>query len=370
MEIEEVNTHDVYGEIWRRLLWFTTPQYSKRSMAKRSNAGKPKDLEKCTETVALCIKQAKDYFDAANSASNLTRGEMLYYGCYSLAAATILLKGFPQYYCLPFEDTGQGWKKHHGLSPPSRSGSDLLEYTSSVRANGTAPLFARLLPPDTVSYPYYEQWIDSGPLTSWGIKPHEGFDRSELSGKRRLIDIMFEIPELTRPLENAVKKSLLKPASLVFTKESANWKVRFWVHNVNRDWRPDVAEAWPTPAYSKDEPPTIVFVRSAGQDDWENILPDLRQALNSDLFCYKGRKKRIPEGALWLTGMYFVGMFSRYYVDEWAAFLDKNPALVNTLFDACTVKFPLLVLDAITETKHDFGPPSRPWEALNMSNLP
>src|ERR1700722_2684041 len=94
--MEWIVTDDISRETWRRILEFSNIELSVEEIARRHgpiNSESRDNYRKQARQVRVCALQAKEYFDAATTASLITRPNHAYYCAVSVASMMMLILG-------------------------------------------------------------------------------------------------------------------------------------------------------------------------------------------------------------------------------------------------------------------------------------
>ena len=90
-------------------------------------------------------------------------------------------------------------------------------------------------------------------------------------------------------------------------------------------------------------------------DDSDFYIPDLVDSVTGRLFFIPDYEKYVAEPAAQLMILYCLGMLARYYPDVWMGLIERNvlaSELLDSVLNVIARKFPLLILDQLTELKH------------------
>ncbi len=117
-------------EIWRQLKFLSSPVNVSNLLSGKTKSGRkleaPEDLEERSKDIAFCIKQAEEYFIAAQATSLATSPLLYFYGTQVLAKAIVLANDY---------STKLADIKYHGLNtrPKSSHGSaeEIADYSNS-----------------------------------------------------------------------------------------------------------------------------------------------------------------------------------------------------------------------------------------------
>lgn len=397
-------------EIWKHLRLFLN--LSRTTKAIRSIHGieagsQEQNIKKQAAQIAYSIRQAEQYFVAAESVGLATKPLLLYYGCVSLSQALVLMRRDGTHSL----DALRKIEKHrhhglvldHGKAEQSKSAVhveeffNLLECSFFKKPDGTLwghfPVFYSALQPSAFIMPY--TWSDFGapsslsqelPVSSADILPLD-----QLSGRPlNALELLKTLPDLYGDLRqlgiradlapgsakrttvfyykpvpiNQISNATLQPGSPTGHKELQKLADTFEFF-VNR-LAPDQKATFVSLLIGKNpqisvaaEHPNNVYLRLHFESPDSNFkvgyCPDIVDAIVGELFYILKPTTYIHEAAALLAIMYCLGMLARYYPDVWMSTIDKNVDVVEITNDLLTViarKFPNLILDQMTEAKH------------------
>ena len=200
-ECKEINTEKPIKEMWNYLYMLNDSDYCFEQIRKNCGSIEKKDgnVKKQIQQIKLSIKQASEYFEAANCVTVATKPLLIYYGFVSLSRALILIKKDGTY---SYDYMRQSEKhNHHGLEICKEFASckepALVAYLKAINAtvnyNGDLPwgnyaVFYEALSPDSAIITgevIYEGSNLAGTLT----KVINTADKKSINGKKEKIDL-------------------------------------------------------------------------------------------------------------------------------------------------------------------------------------
>lgn len=299
-KIRYVRSEAPVKEIWARLDFFESEHNAKEFLKDKFNLP-DRDLKDTASSLAFTMKAAREYYDAAERVSLLTRPLLIFYGMTALSKALFIstrCKKSPS--------------KGHGLQTPKPKA--LEELSTRVKKDGTFPQF----------HSCYSK---------------EKFYRM----KFRMKELLSIVPEVKVEFETiygeksrALKVSKIRYGFRVFDSEiekygdlANNLKIFFpEIHHVQQFgngvtiYHPHIPLTW-----------TI---------SGKYLVLPLRKRQRS-LF--------IPELSTHFLIMYLLGMISRYHLKEWGRIVHGEESgdiyIIRKFLEATTRKFPNLILNKL-----------------------
>ena len=401
-DYREISSENPKHEIWSRLKRFYDPSIGTKHIRERlSNKIFKKheqNILKQAKQAAATIRQAAEYFSAAEHVTISTRPVLLYYGTVSLGRAISLLNldGKCSYDYL----RKQNRHNHHGLELErnikniTKTTGNLQEILDTLRCHvyikdpeevpwGHFAVVWPALSPDLV---IIHKWIivkGSG-HTFEGFEIIKSYDQTPIDALKKLsfscFELMVQIPELfdifreyrcsTRLWRGKMQASETRHVGIrvqgKVTEKITDRRYTFWIFDINEDdyaylcnelkhknpqiklWQPyeNMVEGSLSETWNIDERPS----------SW---VPDVIQSINSSIFFLKKDYLRIPLFGIHHIVLFMFSMAARYFPDLWVPLATENPGLTelfNYYFNSVTRVLPNLALDEIHATKYNFSP--------------
>jgi len=371
--VEWIVTDDVYRETWRRLLEFTNIDLTVDAIVRRHGAPTSSSIEanykKQAKQVRVSVLQAKEYFDAAISASLITSPNHVYYGAVAIASAMMLLLGDGSYSLDLLRKTPTN--SQHGLNfstgcSASRAGIGLClteqTFAEICRFGHFANWYATL--------PNYELiYILTRIASQTGaalISRVVGGQTSTpaidaLVGKKRsILDLMKFLPDLQ---EDFSRYGIEVPSS------RSRYKVDEDIAGVRRHmWLLHGAQGATdleailngfripsgyTDAISvnllREDRSAIVTVTESRDVRFAFQFPCARDTMSHETITYAADFDTHEIADCYILA-YVLSMLSRYYPDLWIACIEsqcKAAKLIERSVETLTKKFPLLALSIL-----------------------
>jgi len=411
--IRDITAEHPSAEIWKYLRFFT----DKSSTAERIRllhgiqpGSQTKNIAKQSQQIAFCIRQAEQYFNASTQVGLPTRPVLLYYGAVSLSQALILLKNDGTYSLDVRRNDSR--HNHHGLelrrglveSAARATGpQSFLEkiecfcHVHNKQLWGHFPLFYRSLAPPVIPLhaeilvarmgSFLERdipttcadlWtldsIAQGSLNAWEIfkgLPDLYWSLSELGITSNLCrgSAKRQIRHSVAPQPLNGVDDLAPGFSQAHSPKRVQFQDSFFVDGVTPDQKELLL------AFYREKNPAIKVVDDHGANihlsltldgpDERSVLtqigyyPDITEDLAGRKYYIIQPDGYIPEPAAILALLFCFSMLCRYYPDVWMRSIDENvrmAELTNVFLNIAYRKFPNLILDQLTLTKHKIHP--------------
>lgn len=389
-------------EVWKLLRFFRDVEFtSKRhchilGISQETYKRYKSNIDKQAKQIGYCIRQAEEYFKASSKVGIATRPNLLYYGAVSLSRALILLKRTGDY---SFDALRLNNKhNHHGLELAKffKSNSfnagvedffNLLQcscYTKVEQGNyilwGNFPLFYQCLVPNAVKL---NQKVFISNKSTY-IQESSAFNVTDLlridvsnNNSFNSLDILKSLPDMYFQLKEIGISPNLCQGNLssnvqVFYKNNEQGKEEFDRQEVNYIFTLDsITQAQKSYIidFYKQQSNLINVVDDYGSnicleisktlyslnDKTSTYIPDIVDSINHQLFYILYPENYLPEPAAYFVLLFCLGMLCRYYPDIWLKIIDENvqvTEVTDSLLNFIYRKFPNLILDQMTYTKH------------------
>lgn len=373
-----VRARDLAGFSWSGLRSFQNASFTLKKLKEYHNLPPVQDrnLKKQAVQIGFCIRQAEEYFVAANSVSVATKPLLLYYGIMSLALAEILLKQNGD----SSLDRARGQNAHHGLTLKAIEDTnkhDSLEQSASLLK--AAPLVKK----GGERFGTFELWHRSSreaPLT--GRVTDFVTDQNTLNGSRMLaipvdkrlpclseggislLDCLKSIPDLV----NTVSQHDLVPdlARGVMTRQINRQTNQINDSLIVHPTHDHVLDSlYPKFIYHPGNIPTldvqdlkpgcIIRTQRSMRDPIYGASYPMMTQVNADEVIFFSANECLNEFGLFYVAMYILGNYARYFPDRWMDEIGKSSALVlatNELLTVAQERVPLLSLSEMSQTWH------------------
>ncbi len=387
--MEWIVTDDIRRETWRRLFEFANIDLAIEAIAARhgtpKNSSEKENYKKQAQQVRVCVLQAKEYFDAAESSSLFTSPNHAYYGAISLASMMMLLLGDGRKALDVLRRDNKN--NHHGLgfstgcdAKRAATGLTLLDETRvEILQQGHFANWYQSLPPTEQTHGLHITASLSSANRSW--RPTGQYEIPKLDklvGKKLAVtDLLKYFPDLSSDLYrarinvarsrvthqiemsipgNSISNvwylhgaaSVTERDAIVSGFEIEPAFVSYMTRNMDDALRGGVIRiSWPVAAAT----PTF---------HW----PSGRDTMNYDTFYYAD-KVDTPE----LVDMYLVAyqlsMTARYFPDIWISCIEshcKAAKLIEAVVELIKKKLPILALSAVTPGGVTISTHLEPWK--------
>lgn len=400
--VRRVTSETPAKQIWKFLRYFLDTDFVSDEI--RRVQGIPRgthdsNIKKQARQLAYCIRQAEEYFEASRSAGLATRPVLLYYGAVSLSRALVLLRQDGTHSFDALRRSGK--HAHHGLVldqgraaniKPERGPAPFFESTECrchVQSEspggpkilwGNFGLFYRSLVPGAIQVSTnVRDEGKTGHLET--VHPQAVADllpiESLLDARFKALELMRTLPDLYWPLMRDVnirpglcRGNVRKDQTRSYGEREPGVrqviKVRdehhFFIDGLKPDEKARLLESY------RERLPTIQLVDDYGAniylrevheyEPWQGVqfyYPDLVDDLSGKPFYILRPEAYLPEPATFLIILFCLSMLARYYPDIWMKAIDSSPRiadLTDSLLDVAYRKFPNLILDQLTWTKH------------------
>lgn len=390
--VRDITAENPSVEVWKYLRFFldgTATAELIRHIHCIPESAQAKNVLKQSQQIGFCIRQAEQYFTASTQVGLPTRPVLLYYGAVSLSQAVILLKNDGTFSL----DARRKDRRHnhHGLdlsrglvedAARSDGPQGFLEkiecrvHLHSGHPWGHFPLFYESLAPQAAAIharvhvegkgsflerDYPVNSVDSPPLSSicnralnaWGL--------------------FKDLPDLCSSLAELGMPSNLCPGSVKRLLHTSPNRVRlqdsFFVDGITPAQKQTFLEFYRRKNHGinvlDDHGSNLhMSVTAEGGDendafDQLGYYPDIVEDLARKKHYIIEPEKFTPESAAILALLFCFSMLCRYYPEVWMKSIDKRvrlAELANVFLNIAYRKFPGLMLDQLTGTKHIIHP--------------
>ncbi len=382
-------------QVWKYLRFFQDMSYTAdihrvyMSIPKESKIHQA-NIKKQATQIGYCIRQAEKYFNASEVVNLPTRPLLMYYGAVSLAQALLLLKRNGMYAF----DTIEEKHKRHGLELSlairNDSYSSAESFLSAIKCrcqeNGFFPLFYDTLVAGAI---HVQQEIHNfvpntfGPrdwATTVGLLPWPDSLKQEqlLTTPLSVLDLIKILPDMVFFLnelgiqpnlcQGSVKSSLANhyssPDHGVVLQKSV-LTVHYFIDNLTQDQKVHFLQMYEgapnintAPDFGLETPyihlQSVIEAQSFGGavdlEDTAKVIDDINGAKYYVLYP----ETFVSEPAAFLLILYCLGMLSRYHPHLWMKAIENSrlAELTDFMLNIIHKKFPNLILDQMTETRH------------------
>lgn len=403
---KDITAENPIKEVWKLLRFFRDVKFASDQHRRILNISEKeykqhkKYIEKQAKQIGYCIRQAEEYFQASSQVGLATRPNLLYYGAVSLSQALILLKQNGEYSL----DTRRNQEKHnhHGLElkglvknfKPDEGTEAFFNYlqcncfTKTDKSQKTPwghfPLFYQSLLPSAISIT--QRIFNVGDQASlediYVVSCSDKLSIDILVNQSlNSLDILKTLPDMYPLLLQVGIKSELCLGSAVsnlerYFKTDAQGEKQidkvvledtFILNGISLENKADYLKL------HQENNPHINIIQDFGanillksrneffvKDQVNPVqctihIPDIVDDINARKFYILKPESYIPELAAHLILLFCLGMLCRYYPDIWMKVIDENvqiAELTDSLLNIIYRKFPNLILDQMTETKH------------------
>lgn len=391
----EIISENPILQIWKLLRNYLDVSYTSYQI--RNIHGLPEkeqkmNVKKQAIQIGYCIRQAQEYFNASSEVELPTRPLLLYYGVVSLSTALVLLKQTGDYSLDALRKHNK--HQHHGLDFHIASlnkdylsidiehlyGS--LECTYHIQNNipwGLFNLFYQSLVP--CCYAFKREIHDAGKVTY--VTGHDLLQCADMLEMSALIGKTFNMLDLAKYLPDMhnVFRDLGTQAHLcqgnTQRKTTRHYKkdeqgkdqlektieeTDFFIDGIDETTKQQLLP------YYNTQNDTIKVVADLGRNvhlkhkieyterqELTYWLPDAVNAISGAQFYVLNPESYIHEPAAFFMLLYCLGMLARYYPYLWIHIIDHNVGIAeftDSLLNVIQRKFPNLILDQMTSTKH------------------
>lgn len=349
-----------------------------------------KNVNKQSEQVAFCIRQAEQYFSASAQVGLPTRPVLLYYGALSLAQALILVKKDGTH---SLDVRRKDYRhNHHGLelkrafaetAARATGPQKFLEKVECVCHSrdgqpwGAFPLFYRSLAPAATTI--HVVTVITGkssvlerdiPINSADLLPLASIAKRNLNAWemfKDLPDLYWSLREL-KITPNLCRGSVKREAAHT-PPDRVRYQDAFFVDGITAEQKESLLKYYrqrnPAITIVDDHGANIHLTLTAEGPDEASVVrkmgycPDITEDLAGRKYYIVKPDHYVQEPAAVLALLFCFSMLCRYYPDVWMKQIDQNvrvAELMNVFLNNAYRKFPNLILDQLTLTKHSIHP--------------
>jgi hypothetical protein len=406
--VRDIVAHDPEREVWKYLRLFlsldsTVEQL--RKIHKVAEGCQQANLRKQARQIGYCVRQAEEYFHAAEEVDLATQPLLLYYGCVSLSQALVLLKKDGTFSLDASRKSGK--HSHHGLDlerglvESAVRAEKVQEFFSTIRCRlhrnprnepaGHFPVFYSCLDPAAfiVHAEIYDQGRETFMERDWpcncaDLQPLDSFAERDFN----CWEILRSLPDLYRGLYEAGNRPSIAPGKI--KQRVVNYFAPVLLNAVNES-RP--GESALNRPHEKTVDTHHIFIDRLSDEEKKSALavyernprirvvdqfpnnlhlvlevetkagakpdmgyyPDVVEDLYGQKYFILDADSYLAEPAAMLVLAYCLGMLSRYFPDVWMTVTDSRVQIAevtNTLLSTVQRKFPNLILDQLTGIKH------------------
>lgn len=316
-----IRTEDPVKEIWSMLTYFESEHNAKQYLKKKFGPS-VEELIVTAKNLAFTMKTAREYYEAAESVTLLTRPLLLFYGMTALSKVL-----FTATHAKKSPSRGHGLQEIEGWT------GDFSEFSVRVLKDGTFPQF------------------------------HGCFDKETMENTEFSLKELFSlIPEVKVSFETVYNE---KSRALKIL------RVRHGIHIVDSELQkygdleniiseiPKIHERYHK-QYQKFEDKIFLWCTNHKAED-----PAIR-AVSGEEYLVLPLKKHtkniaVPEMSAHFLVMYLLGMLSRYHLKEWGEVIKGEKSgeiyIVQKFLESTKRKFPNLILNELQDRNFIFISP-------------
>jgi YaaC-like protein len=405
-DVRDILTHDASRETWKYLRLFQSVERTVERLQQIHSVPQGKhesNLKKQARQVGYCLRQAEEYFTASETVELATRPLLLYYGCVNLSQALVLLKNDGAF---SLDATRKSEKhRHHGLElnralaeKAARAGT-LDSFFSAVQCAchrnsqgelaGHFPILYRCLEPS--AFIVHSQVREVGrntfmerndPCACADLQPLDTIATKPFS----CWELLGDLPDLFNSLAETGVRSTVRPGMIKRTYMSYYSSVQssqdtadaaptrtpvkivdthtFFVNRLSDQEKAAILEVTrrnPLIRVQDQYPSNLCLVLEMVSKPEDNVrlgyYPDVVEDIHGQKYFILYPDRYLAEPASMFVLMYCFGMLSRYFPDVWMTVTDSRVEIAevaNTLLSVVQRKFPNLILDQLTGTRHHF----------------
>lgn len=402
--IHDVLTENPSGQVWKFLRFFLDESYVEEQMRQLHGipSGKYQGaVKKQARQLHACIRQAEEYFQASSRVGLPTRPVLLYYGAVSLSQALVLMKGNGEYSLDQLRKKKQ--HRHHGLEIDRKLTEKLMhassveEFFSQLQCKvyqksdktslgksqpwGQFALFYQNLVPEVFHTPVkmYEVGREAH-STDKLVHPCADYLTINHVAQKDLncFSLLKTLPDMYSMLVHQGIATELARGDLEVIIQTeyentheANKKIKkrvsedhiFYVNHILAIHKPEFLAYYATKnpdlIVTEDRGSTMILrlkeEYSFNKEAKRYYYPDIVEDINGQKYFLSKPAECIPETAAYFVLLYCLGTVARYFPDQWIRAIEGNVGIaevIDTLLNVVYRKFPNLILDQLTLTKH------------------
>jgi hypothetical protein len=409
-DVSTIISENPVQELWKLLRFFKDINYcikyhcyhlgiSEEDYKKHKN--NKNNFEKQAKQIGYCIRQAEEYFKASAQVGLATRPNLLYYGAVSLSKALILLRKDGDYSIDYLRKKER--HQHHGLDI-KKTFKDIKEdidikaffeklqcecYCKQIPNSETSekskipwghfPLFYESLTSNYVkiqtelielnkstgiSFEVRQSAYEVLPINTFLETPF-----NSLKILRTLPDMYFHLKrfdiqsnlcrgEVQLKVTDFYKTDTLGERKLL----ESSYQYYCFLNNLPNNLRNDFLNLFRELKFfeiMEEGENFLVFTAQAIINEQNQKLPfqivDMVDDITGQIFYIANPAEYLPEPAAYLVLLFNLSIICRYYPDVWVRIIDNNipiAEITDSLLNIIYRKFPNLILDLMTGTKH------------------
>lgn len=405
-DFEDITSENPIEEVWKLLRFFCDNEYSLGKVCqihKITNKDKQfNNAKKQAIQIGYCIRQAEEYFQASSKVGLTTRPNLLYYGASSLSKALILLKNDGSYSIDALRTTSK--HNHHGLeidksfkSGNSSTKTDVQDFFKSLKCScyskvdnniktpwGNFPLFYESLIPGgyLIEIKFYDGNQNYSYLKNYTCQPSPDIQPiNEIINKKfNGLELIKTLPDMYLILEKLGIETNLCRGNIEII-ETRHYETdstgqqpidrKQQIHNfgINAKFSPrkmKLLNRYMTNSKNPlmlivSETDTLAHTQLITQFDSKSEIqkieyyPEIVDDINGINFFIVEPGSYLPEIIAQFILLFCFGMICRYAPDIWIKTIDENviaAELIDSILGIIYRKFPNLILDQMTQSKH------------------
>lgn len=392
--IKTISTENPINEMWNYLFLFCDESFYigkiQQSISSLDFEKNRLNIEKQAKQIKLSLKQAKEYFDAANEVSIITKPLLVYYGYVALSKALILIKNDGEY---SYDYMRMKEKhNHHGLNLKkdfstcnSKYLSDFLgTIESTVNFNkdtpwGNFPIFYNSISSDSILITgKYE--IENSSIYATEYQLCDSVDKRQILNKMEtfnLLELFQYLPDLysyfdLKKIEtklfpvNISKSTFAKTGikvngSIVNADKLRNFSIV--INEIKKDDIGKIIEYYKKIGFDflkiSDNAISCTLSETIHIDDNKSsmFIPDAVSGISEETYCIFNSEHYITESASYYIILFMLSMLCRYFPDIWVDRIEKLDGfseLISFYMQVAIRKVPNLILNQMTDTKFIF----------------
>jgi hypothetical protein len=376
MSITWITTDNIYAATWREIFEYTNIELTLKKLAERHGTPHGSRVTanylKQAQQARVCVLQAKEYMDAAQTCSIFTSPNHTYYSISALASLMMLIMGTGE---KSLDNLRQNKNnRSHGLSFTTECGlrdasSDinLLRLTSAnILDKGHFPNWYNTLPDQEPVYAHHER--RAGGFVQRSTRLVGGNTRKPLSAisktKWTLLDLLAVFPDLDSDLRKCgVKKIRSRSTMYVLENEDNLLTYRWIIHGCGSKEELETLLKKFTVLTNPEKKLTIsitpdgvgaeILLVSMPKEELQFEWPNVRETVEHYNVSYADDAELFEVVELYLVA-YQLSMLSRYFPDLWVRCIESQCLAAKLISRATEVigrKFPILCLSILNKRK-------------------
>lgn len=380
-------TDDIYAETWRQLLEFSNIELTTDLIIRRHGEPTSKshrdNLTKQATQARVCVLQAKEYFDAARSASLFTSPNHSYYGAVALASLMMLI-------------LGDGTKSLDYLRADNKNNHHGLDFTTGCNAKTASAAIALVEQSrvEILKFGHFFNWYStlpssgsvctlvrqsSGSTSYTRMQEMGGYDVpvfDSISGtKKTLLDLLKYLPDLDADLHRFGITAIRSRTSHEVVLEREGLTTHIWrIHGCRSEVELEALldEFAITSRFSdaltfqeaENQKSGIVKLQYKVPEEMGYRWPSSRDTLNHDTISYADMVETHEIVDLYLVA-YQLSMLSRYFPDIWVRCLESQcraAKLIERATEIIVKKLPILAISMLNGDETIISTHREPWK--------